>query len=223
MDDHLHLERDYLLPRAIHAKPLILVNPHASDLCAERRWDAAKFSALIGELTQAYPEIAIVLIGAPAEIPYTIQVIQGVAEEFQSHIVNLAGLSLDELCTLISRAELLITNDSGPMHIAFSLSRPVLSLFGPSSPDHYAWHPTMQSLNNPVYKRLYCSPCLHLFDTAPCHGDNECMKHIQVKEVLELAHQILSRSPVDHHSLCRQEFCYQRAQKVYGVRQRGQE
>ena len=59
---------------------------------------------------------------------------------------------------LIDGAACVITNDTGPMHVAFSLNRPTVCLFGPGSPEHYGVdNPNVQIL----YKGIFCSPCIY--------------------------------------------------------------
>ena len=74
-----------------------------------------------------------------------------------------------------------MTNDTGPMHIAFSCGTPTVALFGPASPIQY---PGIKNTSI-IYKDVYCSPCVHDFVIPPCNGDNICMKLITVSEVFE--------------------------------------
>jgi ADP-heptose:LPS heptosyltransferase len=94
---------------------------------------------------------------------------------------------LNELFALIQNAELVISNDTGPMHISFALARPTISLFGPASPSQYGQNPNAFG----IYKNIYCSPCVHDFLSPPCKGDNQCMKQITVEEVFNLCEEIL--------------------------------
>ncbi|MFY0673092.1 MAG: glycosyltransferase family 9 protein [Bacteroidia bacterium] len=156
----------------------IVINPNASDLRIERRWPLHNFKLLIEKLSFKYPEQKIVLVGAPNEAEY----VSKLHSYFQeSNIINTAGkTSFDELIALIQNAELVITNDTGPMHLAAACGVKTVALFGPCSPDQYG------AINNviPVYQNLYCSPCVHEFDIPPCLGDNQCMKQIQVETVI---------------------------------------
>ena len=106
----------------------------------------------------------------------------------KTKVFNTAGkFSLGELFALISGASLIITNDTGPMHISFALKKQTVCLFGPASPSQYGQNPYAFGL----YKNIYCSPCVHEFLTPPCRGDNQCMKLITVEEVELLSKHLL--------------------------------
>jgi ADP-heptose:LPS heptosyltransferase len=157
----------------------IVINPNASDLRIERRWAAQNFTALIKLILEKYPHQDLVLIGAPSEKEYT----QTVSNSINSdRLTNMAGkTTMDELIVLIKNAQLVITNDTGPMHLAFACNTPTVCLFGPCSPQQYG----TQKNATIIYKGLYCSPCVHDFNIPPCAGDNMCMKLISVDEVFE--------------------------------------
>ncbi|MES2521674.1 MAG: glycosyltransferase family 9 protein [Gemmatimonadota bacterium] len=187
-----HREVDTLLARQGGGDgPIILVNPNASELRLERRWPSERFSRVISDLLQSVPTCRIMLIGAPNERAYAETVLAGVTAQHRPRVRNTAGeLSLGALIGLIGRARLLLTNDSGPMHIAFCMGTPTVSLFGPVEPEHYAFS-GKNSRHAILYHRVYCSPCVHHFDVAPCRGDNVCMKRIAEDDVLRASLALL--------------------------------
>jgi ADP-heptose:LPS heptosyltransferase len=169
----------------------IVINPNASDLRIERRWPAEKFVEFIRLFRQKYPEKIILLIGAGNEKKWVGHIHSQLDEQLTQGVFNTAGLfSLNELFALIAGSELVITNDTGPMHISFAFERPTVSLFGPASPSQYGQNPNAYG----IYKNIYCSPCVHDFLKPPCNGDNQCMKKISVSEVLHLCDEIFSNS-----------------------------
>ena len=169
----------------------VIVNPNASDLLLERRWPAAHFQRLLTMLVERghHP----VLVGAPSERPYVTELWQGLPETTRARTANLAGaIGLAELFALIEGATCVITNDTGPMHVAFSLNRPTVCLFGPGSPEHYAVErPNTQIL----YKGIFCSPCIYETDEPPCNGHNVCMQWISPEEVLDAAERLIQGQP----------------------------
>jgi ADP-heptose:LPS heptosyltransferase len=156
----------------------IVVNPNASDLRLERRWPASSYASTINHILKTYPQHKIVLIGNKAEEPYVTELLQNT--EKSERIINSAGkLSLAELIFLIAHAGVMITNDTGPMHIAFAMNTKTITLFGPCSPAQYGRSGNVTTL----YKQVHCSPCVHKYVIPPCKGDNICMKNITVAEV----------------------------------------
>jgi ADP-heptose:LPS heptosyltransferase len=156
-----------------------VVNPNASDLRLERRWDAEQFVALMDALLDRNPSLHIALCGSKAEQSY----VNGIELQckHRERIVNLAGKTgFNALLGLIDGAERIITNDTGPLHLSLAFDKEVIGLFGPCSPVQYG----QMERCTAVYRNLYCSPCVHEFSIPPCRGNNQCMKQISVAEVL---------------------------------------
>ncbi|MCW3105186.1 MAG: hypothetical protein JWO09_3626 [Bacteroidetes bacterium] len=158
----------------------VLLNPNASDLRLERRWPADNVVTLLKVLLTERPDLKIILIGDKNEMSYVHSIVSQLGE-FPSVIDSSGKLNLQELIALIAHAGLLITNDTGPMHLAFAMHVKTVSLFGPCSPQQYGGMGRTVS----IYKNVYCSPCVHEFIIPPCAGNNQCMKKIAVSEVLD--------------------------------------
>jgi lipopolysaccharide heptosyltransferase I len=115
-----------------------------------KHWGTEKFAKVAQHfLSQGF---AVVLIGTQRE--------RNVCEEVADlapGAVDLAGMTtLSELAALIRRAALNITNDSGPMHLAVALNRPVISIFGPTDP---VWIGPYGRQHAVLHADLPCSPC----------------------------------------------------------------
>ncbi len=168
----------------------LLLNPNASDLRIERRWPADRFKMLINLLYEQLPDYQILLVGAPSEAAYVDDIVSRVA--LPARIYSVAGkTSIPQLIGLIAHASLLITNDTGPMHIAFATRTPTVALFGPCSPEQYGRHANTAV----IYANLYCSPCVHEFAIPPCRGNNLCMKTIAVTTVFNNVIAMLEKTP----------------------------
>jgi ADP-heptose:LPS heptosyltransferase len=161
----------------------LALNANASDLLLERRWTARNWSRLIEHLAERESRLRFLLIGGPDEKEYLErEIVAHVPEVLRSRVTIAAGtLSLFETMALLERCEALVTNDSGPMHFAFALGVPAVTLWGPGLPAHYG---PLEGMNARVlYAGIYCSPCLYHTEPAPCRGDNQCMQAITVGEV----------------------------------------
>lgn len=96
--------------------------------------------------------------------------------------INLAGeTTLSELAALISRATICVTNDSGPMHLAVALDRPVVSIFGPTDP---VWAGPYRRDGAVLRAELPCSPC-YLRLLSRCPNNHDCMKNVSAAAVIE--------------------------------------
>jgi lipopolysaccharide heptosyltransferase I len=96
--------------------------------------------------------------------------------------VNLAGeTTLPELAALIQRAGLCLTNDSGPMHLAVALKRPVVSIFGPTDA---VWIGPYGRLDATLSSDVPCRPC-YLRELRKCPHDHACMRGISATAVIE--------------------------------------
>ena len=99
-------------------------------------------------------------------------------------VVNLAGqLTIRELIALLSVSQMVISNYSGPLHIAASLQIPTISFYGPETPLLYGPRGGKQVI---FFAGIYCSPCLNVYNAkkAMCNGDNRCMQAIRPADVL---------------------------------------
>ena len=168
----------------------ILVNPNASDLLIERRWPESHVLDALTQLT-AYGH-NVVLLGSPAEAEFVYSLCQRMPKASRERVFNTAGrLSLGEAFALIEGAACVLTNDTGPMHMAFALGRPTVCLVGPADPVHY-------SLDKPEIVTLYapvpCSPCIYEVDQPPCRGDNVCMQRLAPDWVVRHVLNLLART-----------------------------
>jgi len=159
---------------ALIGKKLVLINANASDLIPVRRWPLAHFVSL-SRLLLENTGVLIAMIGAAEE---ALEMEKLVAKIDNNRAISLAGAtSLEELVELFHVAELLITNDSGPAHIASTTEIPTIVLFGPETPDLFG--PTGPH-QEALYLKFACSPCVSPQNQkrSPC-TDNRCLKNIR--------------------------------------------
>ncbi|RMD86493.1 MAG: glycosyltransferase family 9 protein [Candidatus Dadabacteria bacterium] len=166
---------------------LIGININSSELRRERKWPIESFSQVIHSLA-LHPQTAFILVGSPSERDYTLSLLS-LCSDLSGRVVSAAGaLSFQGFAALLERISLFITNDSGPMHLASVMDVPMVSLWGPTSPEIYC-PPTNRHIT--IYRPIYCSPCTHFSDIPPCNGDNRCLKDIPWQEVSKECHSLL--------------------------------
>jgi heptosyltransferase-1 len=95
-----------------------------------KRWPIERFAQLADKIAERFGS-SIVAIGSQGERQY-IDTLKATAK---SHILNLAGrTSVRELTALLKRASLVVSNDTGPGHIAAAMGTPIVIIFGPTNP-----------------------------------------------------------------------------------------
>ena len=164
-------------------QPLVILKPNLIDLLPLRRWSRENFLELGRRILADTPQATIVLTGLKKE--------RAVSEELAAEIsptrcVSLAGdTTIRTLATLFTRADLLVTSDCGPAHMAAFTDLPIVSIFGPETPQLYA---PLTPHNVSLWAGLACSPCLTAFNhrRSACR-DNVCMQSISVDQVYAAA------------------------------------
>jgi heptosyltransferase-2 len=157
-------------------RPLVVFAPGA-EFGIAKRWPPAYYGALAGRVAATVPGVQIALLGSPNDSD-TCQEVQQSAGSAAGAVVNLAGkTSLDDAIALIAQASAVVSNDSGLLHIASALNRPVVALYGSTDPD-YA--PPLSDLSRTVSLRLECSPCRKR--ECPL-GHHDCMNKMSVDRV----------------------------------------
>jgi heptosyltransferase II len=152
--------------------PLVAFAPGA-EFGAAKRWPPRHFGALAQEIVAADPRTRIALLGSPKDRATCDEVVAH-AGPAADHLLNLAGETrLDEAVALIARAAAVVSNDSGLLHIASGLNRPVVALYGPTDPDHA---PPFSDLARSVSLRLDCAPCRQR--ECPL-GHHNCMEQME--------------------------------------------
>ena len=160
----------------------VAFNINASSLAYERRWDTEGFRQLAGYLIQRFGA-HIVLIGSSDERRY-VGDFAG-ALESPNAVTNLCGeLSIAQLVVTLESCDLIVTNDSGPLHLASALNIPTMSFFGPETPRRYG---SLADLQITFYRGLWCSPCMTVSNlkTVNCINNMQCMKQIRFHEIKE--------------------------------------
>ncbi len=159
---------------------LIGINPGADQ--PQKRWNPAHYAYVADRLVE-HVAAKVIILGGPGE-EHIAQQIQG---KMKFPYINLAGtLTLNDLVYVIGKLDLLITNDSGPMHIAAALKTPLVAIFGPEDPT-YTRPYTSPDLYRIVYRELDCRPCRKQHCEQP-----RCLEIIEPEEVLQKCLELLN-------------------------------
>ncbi|HYE13903.1 MAG TPA: lipopolysaccharide heptosyltransferase II [Pyrinomonadaceae bacterium] len=161
-------------------RPVVALCPGSTNSRA-KRWPAERFAALADMLAdEAGAEV--VLVGAREEV----EISREVASLASSRPAVLTGeTDLARSVAVLSVADLLVTNDTGPAHIAAALGRPVVVVFGPTNP--LTTRPYSDSAVV-VRRPPECAPCM----LRDCPIDHRCMTAVSAREVFERSAEALA-------------------------------
>jgi heptosyltransferase I len=147
-----------------------------------KQWRLEGFGEVARHFLQA--NVAVTLIGSERER----EVCDAVAAAAPG-AVNLAGeTTLSELAALLRRSTICLSNDSGPMHLAVALDRPVIGIFGPTDP---IWAGPYQRDTTVLRADLPCSPC-YLRALSRCRHEHACMTEISAQLVIDRIEPVLA-------------------------------
>lgn len=157
----------------------VAINPGAAYGSA-KRWLPERFAAVADGLVEGFG-LRVVLTGGPGEK----EIGRDIAQAMRAPALNLIGeTSVRQLMAVLEACRLMITNDSGPMHVAAAFDVPIVAVFGPT--DHTTTSPWTQDCRI-VRKSIDCAPCL----LRQCPTDHRCMRAISPEDVLTAARQLL--------------------------------
>jgi heptosyltransferase II len=162
------------------SRSLIAINAGATNSRA-KCWPAESFAALADRLVREM-NAQIVLIGGPSELEYA----DGVISRMETNgVADLTGkTSLIELIGLLDLCDLLVSNDTGPAHIAAALGRPTITIFGPTN--EFETAPATNELVRA--EGVECARCM----LRDCPIDHRCMTRISADLVFERARAMLN-------------------------------
>lgn len=158
-------------------RPVLALCPGA-EFGEAKRWPAEHYAAVAdARLRQGWQ---VWLFGSQKDAPGGEEIREWVTPGFEEDVYNLAGrTSLAEAIDLLSCASAVISNDSGLMHVAAALDRPLVAVYGSTSP---GFTPPLASQVEVVRLGLECSPC---FDRTCRFGHYDCLRLLQPSLVQE--------------------------------------
>ena len=159
--------------------PVAAINPGAAYGSA-KRWIPERFAAVADRLVEEYG-LSIILTGGPGEA----EIGKDIAQAMRHPCRNFIGTTgVRQMMALLAACRLVVTNDSGPMHVAAAFGTPLVAIFGPT--DHTTtspWSERARIVRHPVE----CSPCL----LRQCPIDHRCMERVTVDDVMSKVAELM--------------------------------
>ncbi|MFZ7124656.1 MAG: lipopolysaccharide heptosyltransferase II [Desulfobacterales bacterium] len=163
----------------LKGRDVAVINPGAAYGSA-KRWYPQRFAGVADLIHRRYG-MEIVLIGGLKER----EIGNEIASAMRYPSTNIIGnTSVREMMAVLASSKLVVTNDSGPMHVAAAFGTPIVALFGPTDPRTTSPWSKKAVI---VRKKVFCSPCL----LRRCPIDHRCMKRIQVEDVMNAVDDLL--------------------------------
>jgi lipopolysaccharide heptosyltransferase II len=159
----------------------VVIHPGAS--APSRRYPPHQFAAAAEILTRE-SGLPVIFTGQRHEQP----LVESIRRMMRADSFSLAGkLSLGELGALLSNAPLLISNNSGPVHLAAALGTPVVDLYALTNPQHTPWEVPNRVLN-------YDVPCKYCYKSVCPEGHHNCLVKVPPEQVVQAAQELLAET-----------------------------
>ena len=154
-------------------KDQLLIGVIPSGGWESKRCDPVKWIEICNEIQKKYKAQFIILWGPGDE-----KDVKMISEGLQPPPVISPKSTFGELSALIEKCDLIIANDSGPMHVSTALGKPTLGIFGPTDP--IAHRPYSEISSYVIHSELHCIKCTKLV----CPYNHECMLELPIEKVM---------------------------------------
>jgi len=166
----------------VDSRRWIIIQPGAR--WATKCWPIDYYEELVRQLARRHKDLSFAILGAEKES----QIASQIAASAPSQCLNLAGsLNLQEMIEWIRASELMIGNDTGPIHAAAAMGKPVIAIFGPTNPDRTGPYGQRERV---LRAQLPCSPCMR--DKCGNPRLLECLKAVTPNAVANAADRVLT-------------------------------
>lgn len=173
-------EKEYIDKEISKIKKIVTINPGAKNHM--KRWAVSKYAHLADKLVSEL-NAKIIFTGSKEDS----ETINSVILKMKREYINLcAKTSLGALSELIKRSDLIITNDSAPLHIASAVNSPTIAIFGPTDEKKYG---PLSKINAVLKSDKKCRPC----NKSGCRKGfpDGCISDVKVEDVFNIAKRIL--------------------------------
>lgn len=160
------------------SRPWVVMHPGAS--ASSRRYPPEEFAEVAAGMQEAGHQV--VFTGSEGER----DLVRRVQLDAGGRTASFAGcLDLSELAALLSRSSLLISNNTGPVHVASAVGTPVVDIYAMTNPQHTPWRVPNRVLTNEV-------PCGFCFKSVCMEGHHACLRGIAPEKVISAALELLA-------------------------------
>lgn len=169
-------------------RPLLILCPGA-EYGPAKRWPEQYFAEVVDEKVRAGWQVW--LMGSAKDHPVTDAILNLLSDSARVHCYNLAGgTSLGEAIELMDCADAVLSNDSGLMHIAAALQKPLAVIYGSTSPEHT---PPLTKQVSIVSNKIECSPC---FERECPKVHHKCLRELMPQQVLSALNKLIAQPAV---------------------------
>jgi len=165
-------------------RALVVLHAGSGDNFPGRRWPASSFAALVARILARYPDACAVFTGVEGEEELAASIRGELPEVVRPRTLSLVGRTdVATVTAVLERASLVLSNDTGPVHLGASMGVPVFAFYGPNTPILYG---PLGPGSRAFYAGLPCSPCITNANakSSSCRMP-VCMRQITVADVFE--------------------------------------
>ena len=195
LDDHTRRStREWMRSKTCHLTDQAIAF-HLGSGRTYRRWPVEHFILLGERLRLQKPNLVIVLTGQPSERPLIEQFVSG----YSGPVVDATGLdSIVKTAALLADCEVVVSNDTGIMHLGAAMGAPTVGIFGSASPRR--WAPVGPHATSVCASGVTCSPCAETYllrDPIDCANPDRmrCLREISVEMVVDAVRRVVSENP----------------------------
>lgn len=166
------------LPTLNEGQKRLILCPGA-EFGAAKQWPSSHYA----ELAQSFLEKnwQVLILGSPADEETGEEIVNHITAEQKLGISNLCGKTLlQDAIDILATADYVVSNDSGLMHIAAALQKPLIAIYGPTSPK---FTPPLSANAQIIQKEVDCGPC---FQRECPEKHHKCMKTIESEQIMQL-------------------------------------
>ena len=176
--------------------PLAILNPGGNN--PAKRWPIDRFAAVADYLAEERG-LTVLINGSPAEADLADKVARACRTD-RVHSLARAGITLNALKSIVARARVMVTNDTGPRHIAVALGVPVVTLFGPTDHRWTSVPCTPLPDATPSEAIILADPTLPDAESANDHPERCRIERIATPTVIAACARLLDASPAEQPS-----------------------